>query len=221
MLIPGFLAGDASLRRMALWLRSGGYITTRSGVVWNVDCMEQTLAAIEPRLEAAVQEAGRPALLVGQSRGGVMARALTTRRPDLVEILVTLGSPVVDQLAVRRPGFVAIGAVGLAGTAGMPGFFGLGCLRESGCCARARAVLSAPFPNGVGYFAVFSRNDEIVSWKACVEASASPIEVTCSHVGMGFDSAVWSRLTAAVGNAQSLGLPETQRAARLRERDVA
>ena len=84
MLIPGFLAGDTSLTRMAVWLRTGGYELARSGIAWNTGCMEETVQRLEGRLEEAVQRIGQPALIVGQSRGGAIGRALSVLRPDLV-----------------------------------------------------------------------------------------------------------------------------------------
>lgn len=50
MLIPGFLAGDPSLSRMAKWLRSGDHTLVRSGIRWNVACLEDTVTAVESRL---------------------------------------------------------------------------------------------------------------------------------------------------------------------------
>ena len=71
MLIPGFLAGDPSLSRMARWLRAGDWATVRSGVRWNVDCMEATLGRLENRLEAAVaQKKAALRLEVGGNRLG-------------------------------------------------------------------------------------------------------------------------------------------------------
>src|SRR5438045_6561097 len=82
MLIPGFMAGDASLTRMAVWLRSGGFTLARSGIRWNTGCMEPRVVELQRRLERAVEQAGQPALLVGQSRGGSIARALAVLAPD-------------------------------------------------------------------------------------------------------------------------------------------
>jgi pimeloyl-ACP methyl ester carboxylesterase len=39
--------------------------------------------------------------IIGHSRGGVFARALATRRPQLAAGVVTLGSPVLSQPAVH------------------------------------------------------------------------------------------------------------------------
>jgi len=75
MLIPGFMAGDQTLTRMAVWLRTGGFQLARSGIEWNTRCMEPTVIDLEQRLEQAVQRTGKRALLVGQSRGGTIGRA--------------------------------------------------------------------------------------------------------------------------------------------------
>ncbi|MBI5107008.1 MAG: alpha/beta hydrolase [Solirubrobacterales bacterium] len=195
VLVPGFLAGDTSLRRMAGWLRAGGFTTRRAGVVWNVSCMEDLLTALERRLEAAGHDAGRPALVVGQSRGGTLGRALAVRRPDLVESLVALGSPVRDQLAVYPQVRLAVTAVGLLGTAGVPGLFTRAC-RDGECCADAREHVTGPFPPSVRYLAIWSRNDEVVRWQACLDPAAEQVEVATSHLGMGLDAAVWRAVAA-------------------------
>lgn len=196
MLIPGFLAGDTSLTRMAVWLRSGDWTLARSGIRRNVDCMERVVEGVEERLERAVQAAGRPALLVGQSRGGSVARAVAVLRPDLVDTVVTLGSPLLDQLAVRPGTWPSIAGVAALGTVGVPGLFSLSCFRAR-CCARTAQAMRSPFPAGVGFVSVYSRTDEVVRWRACLDPAATQIEVDSSHIGMGFSRQVWR----AVGGA--------------------
>ncbi len=197
MLIPGFLAGDASLTRMAAWLRGGGWAPVPSGINWNIDCLEPTVERLRVRLCDAVEEHGRPALIVGQSRGGAVGRALTVLYPELVDTLVTLGSPLTDQLAIRSRTWASVGAVGLLGTAGMPGMFSLRCLRGR-CCAQTTAALTAPFPAGVGFCSLYSRSDEIVRWRACLDPAATHVEVDTSHIGMAFDRRVWTAVAAAL-----------------------
>ena len=50
-----------------------------------------------------------------------MARLLAVRRPDLLDGIVCLGSPLLDPLAVHPLVRVQIIAVGLLGTPGRPG----------------------------------------------------------------------------------------------------
>src|SRR3954471_9959845 len=58
MLVAGFMAGDASLRVMARWLRDLGHRPCRAGIRANVDCATRTIS----RLGAAGQRpAGGPA----------------------------------------------------------------------------------------------------------------------------------------------------------------
>jgi pimeloyl-ACP methyl ester carboxylesterase len=197
LLIPGFLANDGSLSRMAAWLRAGGFRTYRSGIVLNTGCMEPLVDRLEARLASVVQRTGRPAVVLGQSRGGTLGRVLAVRRPELVEQLVTLGAPTCDQLAVHRGVWLSITAVGLLGTLGVPGCFSITC-SIGDCCAPARADLRGPFPSEVRYLSVYSRSDEIVKWEACLDPAAQPIEVASTHVGMGFDASVWRALAPAL-----------------------
>jgi triacylglycerol lipase len=193
MLVPGFLAGDQSLTRMAVWLRAGGFELARSGIAWNTRCMEPTVTDLEQRLERAVQRTGKRALLVGQSRGGTIGRALATLRPDLIGSLVTLGSPLLDQLSVKPRTWATILAVGTLGTLGVPGLFSFSCLRGD-CCARSRAAATAPFPDDVQFVSLFSRSDEVVNWESCLDPAATQVEVDVSHVGMGFSREAWDAI---------------------------
>ena len=197
MLVPGFLAGDASMSRMADWLRTGGWAPIRSGIAWNTDCLQPTVARLRERLQDAADAHGRPAVVIGQSRGGSVGRALAVLHPELVDTLVTLGAPLTDQLAVSGRTWASIGAVAALGTAGVPGMLSLRCLRGD-CCARARAALTAPFPASVRFVSLYSRSDEVVRWAACLDPGAVAVEIDSSHVGMAYERSVWERLAEAL-----------------------
>jgi triacylglycerol lipase len=198
MLIPGFMAGDQSLTRMAVWLRTGGFVLTRSGIRWNSGCLEATVQALERRLERAVERTGKPALIVGQSRGGCVGRVLSVLRPDLVDALVTLGSPLLDQLAVRARVWPSILTVGALGTFGVPGMFSIRCINGR-CCARSREALTASFPQSTQFVSIYSRSDEVVRWQACLDPGATQIEVDVSHLGMGMAREVWLAVAEQLG----------------------
>ena len=193
MLVPGFLAGDPSLARMALWLRASGWRTVRPGVRFNVNCTEAVVEALERRLDEAVEGGGARALLVGQSRGGTMGRVLAVRRPDLIETLVTLGSPVLDQMAVSRTTRAMVNLVAGLGTLGVPGLFSRDC-RAGVCCELSRAQLSHPVSEDVRYVAFYSREDAVVSWEACLDPGAELVEVSGTHSGMGINRTVWVQM---------------------------
>jgi pimeloyl-ACP methyl ester carboxylesterase len=202
LLIPGFLAGDGSLALLARWLRARGYWTSRSDMRVNADCVREAMVPVERRLEALTERTGRPAAIVGQSRGGLFAKLLAIRRPDLVSRIVALGSPNVDPLAVSPVVAGHIALVAALGRAGVPGLFDDDCL--SGQCAEALAEeLARPFPSEVAYTSVYSRSDGVVDWRACLDPAAEHVEVRSSHVGMSVHPDVYrilgDRLAAGAG----------------------
>ena len=207
LLIPGFLAGDGSLATMAGWLRAHGYRTRRAGIRSNVGCSQAACTPLEQRLEAFAERTGQPVTIVGQSRGGIFARALATKRPELVAGIVTLGSPTVSQLRVHPLVLAQVGLVAALGSGHVPGLFTLECLRGD-CCEAFRQALSSPFPQTIPWTAVYSRTDGIVDWRACLDPAASEcVEVRASHCGMALNAAVYrevARFLAAVAEPARL-----------------
>jgi pimeloyl-ACP methyl ester carboxylesterase len=203
LLIPGFMAGDGSLGAMAKWLRANGYWTQRTGMRSNVGCSGDAVERIEERLEALAERTGSPVTVVGQSRGGVLARAIAARRPDLVSSTVALGAPTLSMLRVHPLVLLQVGVVGALGTGRVPGFFSHRCLRGS-CCAGFRAALRAPFPPGVRYTAIYSRTDGIVDWRVCLDPAAEHVEVRSSHLGMGLNAAVYEHLARVLEGHEEL-----------------
>src|SRR3954451_10842343 len=184
LLIPGFLAGDGSLATMTHWLRATGSHPRRAGIRANVGCSEEACARLEARLEGFATATGQRVAIIGQSRGGVFARALAARRPDLVSGIITLGSPTVRQLGAPPFVLAQVVMVGALGTGRFPGMFRMSCLRGA-CCHRFRDDLRAPFPPETGYTALYSRTDGVVDWRACLDPGAVQVEVRASHMGMG------------------------------------
>ncbi len=198
MLIPGFLAGDGSLATMTHWLRQNGYHTRRAGIRANVGCSEEACTRLETRLEGFAEHTGQKVSIIGQSRGGVFARALAVRRPDLVEGIVTLGSPTVSQLRVHPLVLAHVGLVSALGSARVPGFFSVRCLRGD-CCHEFRGSITGPFPERVGYVAMYSRSDGVVDWHSCLDEAAQLVEVGASHCGMSVSARVYREVGFALG----------------------
>jgi triacylglycerol lipase len=199
MLIPGFLAGDGSLGTLTHWLRAMGYHTRRAGIRANVDCSEETCARLEKRLEAFAELCGEPVSVVGQSRGGVFARALAVRRPDLVAGIVTLGSPTAGQLRIHPLVLAQVGVVSALGSARLPGMFTWRCLRGD-CCEHFRDAITGPFPEDIPYVAMYSKSDGVVDWRACLDPAAEQVEVSASHCGMSVSAPVYRELGFALGS---------------------
>lgn len=197
MLVPGFLAGDPSMATMAAWLKRVGYRPCRAEMRANVDCAERALGRLEQALERQHDSHGRKVAIVGQSRGGALARLLAVRRPELVSGIVTLGSPLIDQLAVHPLVRAHVFGVGLLGTLGVPGLFSHGCL-DGDCCEGARDDAEAPFPEGVGFVSIYSRSDGIVDWRSCLDPAAKHVEVDASHIGMSGHAPTYRAIARAL-----------------------
>ena len=199
LLIPGFMAGDGTLATMAKWLRTNGYWTRRAGIRANVGCSADACARIEERLEALAARTGRRVAIVGQSRGGVLARVVATRRPDLVSGIVTLGAPTVGMLRVHPLVLLQVGIVGALGTGRVPGLFRMSCLRGP-CCEAFREDLIGRFPAGVRYVCMYSRTDGIVDWRACIDGAADElVEIRASHCGMAVSTGAYEEVARALG----------------------
>jgi triacylglycerol lipase len=197
LLIPGFLAGDDSLALMTRWLRRSGYHTRKAGLRANVGCSGETVERLEDRLEELVQGQGRRAAIVGQSRGGTLARVLARRRPDLVSGVVTLGTPHVEPFAVHPLVGLQLIAVGALGTLRVPGLFSRSCL-SGDCCAEFWEQTEKPLPKRVGFVSVYSRSDGVVDWRACLAPGARHVEIGSSHIGMAVSGAAYRALADAL-----------------------
>jgi triacylglycerol lipase len=173
---PGLFAGDASLAPLAAWLRVNGHSPRRANILVNADCAEAAVDRLEPLLEPGMA-------IIGQSRGGLFARVLAVRHPELVDRIVTLGSPVLGHLDVK-PWLRA--TMSQVARLRAPRVFTMDCATGP-CCARYRDDLAASFPEGVGYTAVYSRWDGVVDWRACLDPAADQVAVRTSHIGMAMD----------------------------------
>lgn len=189
LLIPGYLAGDVSLRPLARWLRRADYRPFAAGIRFNADCAGRTMAPLEARLEAQVAAWGEPALIIGQSRGGGLGRVLARRRPELVSGLITLGTPHLDPFGVHPLVLLNVGVVGALGALGLPGLFSSDCWRDGPCCGGIWGDLGEPLT--VPFLSIYSPSDGIVDYRACLDPAARHAAVDSSHLGMAVNPAVY------------------------------
>lgn len=200
LLVPGFMAGDYTLAPMARVLRREGYRTYRAGILLaNSSCTLETAERLEARLEAIVARREQRVQIVGHSLGGMLARGIAARRPDLVSGIVTMGSPVLAPGAHHRSltafvlGLVALSKVGVTGVMTET------CVGGE-CALESFEESRLPLPEDVAFTAIYSRNDGIVDWRACLDPAATHVEVRASHIGMAVDPRVSDRVLDALGS---------------------
>ncbi len=197
LLIPGFLAGDTTLAAMSASLRRRGFRTYRSHLLANVGCTLDAVTLLEGRLEVIAERRDSRVQLVGHSLGGMIARGLAVRRPDLVSGIVTMGSPMMAPAAHHRALSWGVDALVRLSRAGVPGLMTQECV--AGACARESFDESRePLARGVGFTAIYSHHDGVVDWRACIDPTAVPVRVDASHCGMAFDPRVIDEVGAAL-----------------------
>ena len=190
MLIPGFLAGDRSLDVMRGWLRRAGFHPLRSGINLNIEASSVLVDRIVRRLQQRVAR-GTKVVLVGQSRGGSLAFGLAQRYPELVERVITLGTPLGDPMDLHPTTIAAVHAVRLLNT-----------LRrgprniDEGFDADVRQPAAVPVTS------LYSRTDGIVYWKACLRPDVEAIEVGGSHIGMSVNPRAYREIARVLSGGR-------------------
>ncbi|MFL6060626.1 MAG: esterase/lipase family protein [Marmoricola sp.] len=197
LLIPGFMAFDATLAPMARMLRGAGYRTYRSHIGVNMGCTREAADRLERRVEAIALHRGRKVSIVGHSLGGMLARGLAARRPDLIAGIVSMGSPVLAPGAVHDLLSRDAELLTRLTRAGFGGLMSEDCI--AGDCARSSfEETHQPLDPAVGFTAIYSRRDGIVDWRACIDPAATAVEVSASHVGMALDPLVFDAVHTAL-----------------------
>ena len=181
LLIPGFLAGDWTLRTQYEWLRRVGYRPRLAGLAFNVRYSEVMLRPLVDALLALNRKTGARVSVIGHSRGGVLAKVLSHRRPDLVEQVIALGSPIGDPFDVHPLTMAGVHAARLFNAVryGHPATVEMRFLRD------LRAAPRVPTTS------IYSRTDGVVNWKACLRSDVNAIEVNGSHVGLALNPEVY------------------------------
>lgn len=183
VLVGGLASGPRVLGPMLDWLQHIGCRTLLAPTQYGIACGQRTAVAVEDALARHVDATGERAVIVAHSRGGQFARPVAVRRPELVQGLITLGSPLVRLLGAHSLVLLEVLGLGVAGSLGIPGLFRAACLWGD-CCRLLRDDLVGPFPDEVPFVSVFSRQDDVVPWQASLDPAARHREVDTTHGGL-------------------------------------
>lgn len=177
LVLPGFMAGDTSTKPLRNLLKDLGYDARAWGLGRNVRVNGERLHAMVALLERIHAETGRKVSIVGWSLGGVFARELAKLAPDKVRIVISLGSPIADDL---NHTFVHHIFEAINGPVDE---------RKLGLPDGHRATLP-PVP----CTSILSKSDGVVAWRGSVQEEGPQSENIvvhhASHCGMGVNPAV-------------------------------
>lgn len=168
MPVPGFGGSDLHMTEMRNWLDRMDYTSVASGISINVSPRRHILK-MQSRLEEEVKRTGERATLIGWSLGGIYALGLGMVRPDLVQRVVTMGTPLNRDIREAVHPFLRI--------------IGITIIEIDETLDRLlKALPEASFPSEVSLISIYSRSDEMIDWKACIDKRAQAnIEVQSTH----------------------------------------
>jgi pimeloyl-ACP methyl ester carboxylesterase len=194
VVVPGFLASDLSLIELHAWLGRIGYRPYFSNIGRNADCPDALAEMLADTVRLASAETGERVRLIGHSLGGMLARSVALDHPELVECVISMGSPL-GGASHAHPAVVAATESLRYGPNGQ--HLTASCFQESCSCAfsqNMREGTGDPY-GAVRHYSIFSKLDGVVDWTSCREADDSlNNEVGCTHIGMAFHPRVYRAL---------------------------
>ena len=182
LVLPGLLAGDASTALMRSFLKSRGFASIGWGQGLNLGLREGVLEHAHDTLRELYLEHGRKVSIIGWSLGGLYARELAKQSPEMVRLVISLGSSFTGhtrEINAHRLYEFAIDSDHFHGT-------------------RSAAP---PVPTT----AIWSPSDGFVAWQCSVETRremAENIVVELSHLGLGAHPAVLFAITDRLEQAE-------------------
>ena len=169
VLLPGFGTGPRSMRVMETFLRKRGHHVRDWGLGLNTGEAGKLRSQLGPILQQHIDAHGGPAVLVGWSLGGYLAREYAREHPQQVRKVVTLGSPVIGgpRYTVTARHYRSQGHD----------------LEQIEQAVKQRYSTRLDVPVA----ALYSKRDGIVAWPACIDRWSANVrhhEVDATHVGL-------------------------------------
>lgn len=185
LVLPGYGAGDVSTALLQGYLRFLGYRVRGWGRGRTHGEVQTLMPRVLKRLISLARKSGHKVSLVGWSLGGYLAREAARERPDIVQRVITLGTPVIG-----GPKYTIVAHHFHRRGIDMDAM-------EAEIELRNQIVLRTPVT------AIYSRADAVVAWKACIDRNGSNvehIEVRTSHLGFGFSPDVYKIIAQRLAN---------------------
>lgn len=196
LVLPGFTATDTSTVPLRMVLRQLKHDPVGWGLGRNMGPTTEKLVGVRELLEQMVDDAGAPVPVVGWSLGGVYARLVAQEHPDLVEQVISLGSPF--NFGAREHSTLT------------PLWDYLASRSDFVRDADNVDLDQIPVPST----SIFTRTDGVVAWRSCVQSEgpfAENVEVRGSHIGLGVNVAATFVLADRLANCADGWEPFTPR----------
>lgn len=178
LILPGFMGSDSYLTVLAAWLARIGYQPALLGGGPSVGSVAALLEQAMRRTETLARR-GQRLTLIGHSLGGILARLTASAHPERVAHVVTLGCSLTGDRRAGHPFVQRLSRALLSGD--LDGLI---------------AQRSLPLPANVRATSMYSRQDGVVDWRACVDPDprTTNLVVTGGHVGLTWNAPVYRHL---------------------------
>jgi len=176
LVLPGFMASDASTGPLRSLLADLGYDVAGWDLGRNVRITNARVAAISNRMVEHYKRTGGKISIVGWSLGGLLAREIAKQHPEMVRQVISLGSPIKSD---RRHTSVAKLFEALNGKVTQP--------------QRSGRFNDIDTPPPVPSTSVYTRTDGVVGWRGSLQPEGPQrenVEVVASHCGLGVNPLV-------------------------------
>ena len=182
MLFPGWKSHERVMYPLKTYLSKLGYTPQYWGLGINNGQLETYRDKIVKRLKAETSK--DKITLIGWSLGGVVAREIAREIPEKISGVVTYGTPVIG---------------GPAYTIGSKSWGA----KETKRINTLIDELDRTNPIQVPMSIIFTKNDSIVTWSACLDNKSKNVkhyEVNSTHLSLGIDPEVWEIVSRHLQN---------------------
>lgn len=177
VLVPGFGTTDKALYLLKRYLQYLGFDARGWGLGRNNGNVPKLVPRLVDVLEKISKERQQRVFVIGWSLGGYLAREAAREKPGCVRQIITMGSPVIG-----GPKYTITGDYYLKKGYDLDKI-------EADVAARNTVPLTVPI------ISLYSKNDGIVSWQACIDHRpelVENIEVTTRHLGFGLSPEIYA-----------------------------
>jgi triacylglycerol lipase len=201
VIIPGLFGSDLYLWPLRRWLSRIGFRASTSGLWLNAGCPDRLTSEVQSWIGRQASR-DRKIVLIGHSRGGILARALAVRLGSRVSHLITLGSPVGVAAAYAQPSTLGqiphqtMNALARASNRARA-VLDPNCRFPECGCEFVRNLAQPTAPETI-VLSIYSREDPIVPPQASISEGARNIEVGGTHTGLVYNPAVYREIARAL-----------------------
>jgi pimeloyl-ACP methyl ester carboxylesterase len=170
LVIPGYGTNDSIMTPLRNFLNHLGYSARGWGLGENHGNVPQLLEQVKDLIVNLHKESNQKIIIIGWSLGGYIGREAARDHQDLVEKVITLGSPIIG-----GPKYTSIGDI-------YSKRYDIDLeILEKEIDDRFEIPIEIPL------YSIYSKYDSIVSWESCIDKYSPCVinqEVNSTHIGL-------------------------------------